>query len=275
MYALFIYTCALYLDRVHVLCKFYAVDFIILFVYAYLACYHVITTKRVVSICCERLVYFFMSIDYAYKQYILANHAELLTRQKRAQLYDYAITNLNNNGVVSYALRTNKPYYSSFNELLNYCIDNELTHELKECMKINHAEYERVKRLKERVRALLCRGSCLFLTLTFTDATLTKTTPKQRRVAVVRYLKQFDGAYIANIDFGVDKTKTMREHYHALIQCDRVDFTKWRKFGNINAEKVRLKDIDTDTIKLSKYVSKLTNHAIKEQAKRSSLIYSR
>ena len=78
--------------------------------------------------------------------------------------------------------------------------------------------------------------------------------------------------YVANIDYG---SKNKREHYHALINCDKVDFKSWRKYGNINAKRVRNKDIESDKTKLSKYIAKLSNHAIKETTKRSCLIYSR
>lgn len=214
-------------------------------------------------------------IDYAYKSYVLKEHSKLLQQQKRASLYEYSLNKYTYEGVVLYALKTNKEDYKSYNELLSYCLENNLMLELKECIKINHAEYERTNRLKQRIEDMLLNGKCLFLTLTFTDKTLAETSAKQRRVAVVRYLKQFNSRYVANIDFGVDKTKTMREHYHAVIQCDNIKFDSWRKYGNINAKVIRNRDIEKDKTKLAKYVSKLSNHAVKEQAKRSSLIYSR
>lgn len=215
------------------------------------------------------------NIDYAFKSYVLKEHAELLKKQKRASLYDYSLNEFFNNGVVLYALKTNKDYYNSYTELVNYCIENDLMKELRECLRINHAERERTKRLKERIEAMLLNGKCLFLTLTFTDSTLAETTQKERRVAVVRYLKKFNAPYVANIDFGKDETKTMREHYHAVIQCDKIEFEAWRKYGNINAKVVRNRNINDDKTKLAKYVSKLSNHAIKETTRRSSLIYSR
>lgn len=159
-----------------------------------------------------------------------------------------------------------------YNDLYSYCAENGLLNELKECMKINNAEYERTKRLKNRVATMLLSGSCCFITLTFNDDTLSNTTEKQRRVAVSRYLKQYGCLYVANIDYGA---KNKREHYHALINCDKIDFSAWRKYGNINAERVRNKDFESDKTKLSKYIAKLSNHAIKETTKRSCLIYSR
>lgn len=211
-------------------------------------------------------------IDYAFKSKILNEHSELLVLQKRSSLYEYSLNKLYEEGIVLYAIRSKKQGYMSNLDLMNYCVSNGLINELQECGKINHAEYERTNRLKERVESMLLNGACCFLTLTFNDDTLCSTTEKQRRVAVSRYLKQFGCKYVANIDFGANNK---REHYHALINCEKVDFKLWRKYGNINAERVRNKDIESDKVKLSKYIAKLSNHAIKETTKRSCLIYSR
>lgn len=211
-------------------------------------------------------------IDYAFKSKILNEHRDLLVMQRRASLYEYSLDRYNNDGVILYALRSHKVGFMPYNDLLSYCDKNGLMNELKECMKINHADYERTKRLKNRVKTMLLNGSCIFITLTFNDDTLLNTTEKQRRVAVSRYLKQYGCMYVANVDFG---SKNKREHYHALINCDKIDFKSWRKFGNINAKRVRNKDIESDKTKLSKYIAKLSNHAIKETTKRSCLIYSR
>lgn len=120
---------------------------------------------------------------------------------------------------------------------------------------------------------MLLNGSCIFLTLTFRDDVIKETNANTRRVAVRRYLKQYNCMYVANIDFGDDERYTHREHYHALINCNKVDYKSWT-YGNIDFERVRFKNSDTTT-KLSKYICKLSNHAIKETTKRSSLIYSR
>ena len=138
----------------------------------------------------------------------------------------------------------------------------------QEAHRINKASYARVKRLKTRIAAMLESGECLFLTLTFTDATLGKTTEDTRRQAVRRYLKSFGVPYVANIDYG---KKNGREHYHAVIQTDHVDYTSYT-YGAINGERIRSAE---DCIKLSKYVAKLTNHAIKQTNKRQVIIYSK
>lgn len=119
---------------------------------------------------------------------------------------------------------------------------------------------------------MLVSGNCLFLTLTFNDETLKDTSADTRRQYVRKYLKQFNCKYVANIDFGKENH---REHYHAVICADKIDLSSWRIHGNINVERVRNRNIERDNTRLSKYICKLSNHAIKETTKRSSLIYSR
>ena len=74
---------------------------------------------------------------------------------------------------------------------------------------------------------------------------------------------------MANIDYG--KT-TGREHYHAVITSETKPPKSW-KYGFIDILKV--KTTDNDTTRISKYISKLTNHAIKHTTKSKRIIYSR
>ena len=211
-------------------------------------------------------------IDYAFKSYVLKEHSDLLQKAKTSSLVDYAIQQLNENGVLMHVLKRSSEDVITTADLFSYCVLNGLQKEYKECFKINHASYYRTQRLKQRIESMLLNGQCLFLTLTFNDDTLQNTTPKERRVAVSRYLKTFNCKYVANIDFGKENG---REHYHAVINADKISFDGWRKYGNINAERIRNRDLKIDKTKLAKYICKLSNHAIKETTKRSSLIYSR
>jgi len=210
-------------------------------------------------------------VDYAYKSKVLKEHSDLVRWTSQASRLNYCLGNAEENGDFTLVDKLVKKGFPFVTDLQRYVSENNLENEFKECYRINKASYERVKRLKTRVETMLQSGPCLFLTLTFNDFSLENTTSKERRVAVSRYLKQYNCKYVANIDFGKENH---REHYHAIIQCDSVDYSKWT-YGAINGEKIRNKDISTDTLKLSKYVSKLTNHAIKETTKRSALIYSR
>ena len=85
-----------------------------------------------------------------------------------------------------------------------------------------------------------------------------------------RYVRHFlddYGAYVANIDFGA---KNGREHYHAILQCSSVDCSLWR-YGNLDFKRV----LTPNSQAISKYISKLTNHALKETTKGFNIIYSR
>lgn len=139
-----------------------------------------------------------------------------------------------------------------------------------ECRRINIAYFSRKKRLKDRVNDLLHRGTCIFVTLTFRDDVLVSTTEETRRKYVQRYLKEKSDYYVANIDYGVDDLYTHREHYHALLVSDFVE-RSW-EYGFALHERVRT---SSNPKVIAKYISKLTNHAIKASTKRCCYIYSR
>lgn len=141
--------------------------------------------------------------------------------------------------------------------------------EWKECGRISNAHCKRVIRLRQRVAEMVINADCIFLTFTFTDKYLFRLQPHFRRIAVKRFLSALNAPYVANIDFG---KKNGREHYHALVAVDKVDYSKW-KYGAINGQKIRNDTEDTERI--ARYIAKLTNHAIKETTKRSVILYSR
>ena len=138
-----------------------------------------------------------------------------------------------------------------------------------ECEKIANADSSRRKRLRKRIENMFSIGDCYFLTLTFNDECLSSTEEKTRRVYVHRFLKSVSSHYVGNIDFGKENG---REHYHAVCVCDSYDFSSWTH-GFYKALKIRKGE--SDSKRLATYVSKLTNHAIKETTKRGALIYSR
>ena len=158
-----------------------------------------------------------------------------------------------------------------------------------ECYKMVSADVQRKKRLRQRVERIMEKGSTYFLTLTFDDDTLSKTDVKTRRTYVARFLKTVSDDYVGNVDFG---KLNGREHYHAVIHSDKLDdiqyiytnrygwicsdceqFQEWSKLGFYSVKSCG-KD-EKDKQKLAWYVSKLTNHAVKETTKRNALIYSR
>lgn len=142
--------------------------------------------------------------------------------------------------------------------------------EWKEAYRVNDATYHRTKRLKEKIKRMLTSGSCIFLTLTFTDKVLDSTSQDTRKQYIKKALKTMSDTYIANIDYGKKKE---REHYHAIVLATKVSQEQW-KYGNLDYERVRVEQEDSP-VKIAKYINKLTNHAIKETVKQNRLIYSR
>ena len=104
--------------------------------------------------------------------------------------------------------------------------------------------------------------------MTFNNEILASTSEKTRRRYISRFLRSLNAPYVANIDFGKDFN---REHYHAVVKVPKIDL-KLYAYGFIFAETVHHAK---SLIKLSKYIAKLTNHAIKETTRRNVLLYSR
>lgn len=143
---------------------------------------------------------------------------------------------------------------------------------MKECQRINQATFKRVQRLKERITRYIQCGTSIFVTLTFSDETLDHTSVETRRKYVQRFLKAHSNMYVANIDYGVDDRYTHREHYHALVVCERINKKLWNDYGFSFCEVVHKTSSET---KIAKYIAKLCNHAIKDSTKRACYIYSR
>jgi hypothetical protein len=134
---------------------------------------------------------------------------------------------------------------------------------------INQARYKRIARLKKRVEPMVKTNKAKLLTATFNDKVLATTTEATRKTYVARYLKEHYPSYVANKDYG--KT-TNREHYHAIVISDKVDFKTW-PYGRLNAKAIY--NHKNDIVRTSKYVAKLSNHALKTSTKQARLIYSR
>lgn len=135
---------------------------------------------------------------------------------------------------------------------------------------------QRKFRLKERVSNMIIKGNAIFLTLTFNNDFLQReTTEDTRRRYIRRFLKEQCSEYIANADYG---DINQREHYHALVipKKARIDFKPYCAFFDgsmIYSEKVQVSEKSNKSISL--YISKLTNHALKESGQYKRLIYSR
>lgn len=134
-------------------------------------------------------------------------------------------------------------------------------------LRLEKSKYNKAKKIRDKISQLVKESNAVFITLTFTDEVLSKTSPTTRRKYVARYLKEVSPIYVANVDYSPEKN---REHYHA-ITINRADFSKW-KYGFVYAEQVR--NHDHDVMRTSKYIAKLTSHALKTSPT-TRLIYSR
>ena len=123
-------------------------------------------------------------------------------------------------------------------------------------------------RLRSRIELMLNLGDCIFLTFTFTDNSLSKYNADYLCLCVKRFLNLYSSLYIANVDYGKENG---RIHYHAIALTGHVNFKGW-KFGALNAERVHSVE---DSLRISRYVAKIANHALKESTRRQSIIYSR
>ena len=208
-----------------------------------------------------------------------------LTKEEKQELKQIILENKLHRKVGELSLKSYRLYQREVNglyypSLKNYSFYNLIKEEeafidrygfttLKIANNLNQASYKRVARLKERIREAVESGSAWFITITFDDETLAKTNEKTRRKYVSRWLKGLSPFYVANIDYGDLKG---REHYHAVITLDTRPPKSWR-YGFIDILKV--KTTDNDTKRISKYISTLTNHAIKNTTKSKRIIYSR
>lgn len=150
---------------------------------------------------------------------------------------------------------------------------------------------KRSRRYYDKVRYLLENNdTVVFVTLTFSDEALKRTSEETRRRQVGYALKDCCNDYIGNIDFG---KKNGREHYHALVTAE-FNPKLW-KYGNVQFEYVKSLGIwshikqknglsDAEALEynlnanaraLAKYTAKLGNHGIKDTTRRKRAIYSR
>lgn len=210
---------------------------------------------------------------------------KLLTKEEKQELKQIILENKLHREVGQLSLKNYRLYQKEVNglyysTLINYSfkeLENEITNfvnlygytTLKVANNLNRASYYRTARLKERIREAVLSGSAWFITITFSPETLAKTNEKTRRVYVSRWLRSLTPFYVANIDYGL---KNEREHYHAVITSDKRPPKSW-SYGFVDILKV--KTTETDTKRVSKYISKLTNHAIKNTTKSKRIIYSR
>ena len=203
-----------------------------------------------------------MTINYTLKSVVLKS--KIYSDYKDIYKAKYAYYRLLKDGLI---IKSHFTYEHALN-LERFYLESQ-PKEYKEAERLFKASHNRNTRLNNYIKKMLNNGDCLFLTFTFNDSTLNTTSIDTRRQIVRRYLSNYKTDYVANIDYG---KKNEREHYHAVIQCNKVDYSAYHKYGAIKGEIIKS---TSDSIKLVKYINKLTNHAIKDTCKGCRLIYAR
>jgi hypothetical protein len=136
---------------------------------------------------------------------------------------------------------------------------------------LNNSRYKKKAVIQKRITPWIINGDAIFITITFDNkGILDNTSELTRRRYVSRWLKSSYRDYVANIDYG---DKTGREHYHAIVNAVNGDIPDNWDYGFIKSDLVRIKEA-SDT-RLSKYMSKLTHHAIKNSGQLKKVIYSK
>lgn len=137
-----------------------------------------------------------------------------------------------------------------------------------ESIRIENAYRHKLNRLEKRISRIINNTEfACFVTFTFDEKHINSNDESKRKY-VRRWLKKYCTDYVANVDYG---EKNGRIHYHAVVSADsKFDCHTW-SYGAIKFKTI----IRNDTKKLSQYVNKLTNHALKESATRQVLIYKR
>lgn len=205
----------------------------------------------------------FYALETSLKQIILNDHFDLLKLQREWSFYMYR-GGLNGDYPFEFEYVINLQ-----NQVERYLKDPDLLVLWREAERINNAFWARKRRLKKRIVSMYIRAPSYFGTLTFTDEVLLSTSADTRRSYVQRFLKMRCIDYVANCDYG---SINKREHYHCV--CIPYDFSSldW-SFGWSNFKLIR--NSASDFQRVSTYLTKLTNHALKYTTKNSKIIYSR
>lgn len=209
------------------------------------------------------------------KSWVLENMPELVISFKKNQK---AIN------FYHYCRKHNKDFKSdiSYSDAVDY-IDNMIDEfpDVYTILKnISSADYQRLKRLSLCIKKMFRKANknnlkVRFLTFTISPEALEKYKLSYFRKSVCDYLSKNYEEYIANIDYGKENE---RVHFHALVlenhKVDKEIFLKFtNKFGYVKNKPVKT-DLE-DRRRLSKYILKLTNHAVKNTTKQNRVIYCR
>lgn len=163
-----------------------------------------------------------------------------------------------------------------YNKYRRYCFNNQIKFEQNlEYERILKARYMKIGRIKKRFLYLLCRYEYLyFVTFTFDDKNLIKS-DRFKKDIIKESLYNFDDdiKYILNVDYSPIND---REHYHGVVAtncpCNFINYLMLAYPNIAYSERIRL-DLKSFT-KVSKYINKLSNHAVKSGSRNKRVLYN-
>lgn len=150
------------------------------------------------------------------------------------------------------------------------------------CNILRLRHYQRVKRISDRIENIVLDAVDLgnglfFITMTFSDKYLSKTTATYRRKLVERLLRKYCLHFVANIDFGDDEKYSHREHYHAFVETNQLKALK-DEYYKITKSYIHAKGYYSkkhSTKYIANYVIKLVNHSVKTTTLLNRVIFDR
>lgn len=168
------------------------------------------------------------------------------------------------NEIVNY----NRKRKESFKNGLQFEEDIEIERKLK-------ARYNKVSRIKQHfIYMVMNKKNLYFLTFTFDDKYIKKCDRTKKDLIKNLLIEiDFNSYIILNVDYG---SQTERQHYHCIYGTNKdlnlkSILDKYYPCFSYT-EKIRL---DNSSInKISKYINKLSNHAIKDSTKGSRIYFN-
>lgn len=155
------------------------------------------------------------------------------------------------------------------------------------CINVFHNKAKIIERVKGRINEMLSEVDDVyqtyFITLTFNNSYFKKCKRSKKdlkgfRTDIRLFLHDYASKFVANKDFGERADRTHRLHFHGCILMDKSKVNRFiinynKKFGFC-----KLEVVDEKSLCLSRYITKLTYHFLKDsthRVARENLIYSR
>ena len=197
---------------------------------------------------------------------------ELITRKEQEKPMTITRESVVENGLCNLVKSLSWEIYSNNLEtdaktiLLNSGYNLE---EINMALKVNNSWFNKCYRIKKRIIKMENEKQkdnlkMFFATFTFNDETLKKNSKESLKTYVRRFLKDYCIDYLANVEYG---KKNGRIHFHAVcIAKDVLPYNIWyeeHKYGALVVEHCRFDEKTTEK-RLSKYINKLSLHAIKD-----------